>query len=937
MKFPAIGKSLQDFLNSLSQGNISIPVGKIYESGAEIDLELILPELAEAQTIKAKVLNTNPETKSLQAVIIDRQEVDRLFNQLRKIPAYHDLVDNPDRPVVTIEEDREPESPAPTAEPEVVIKPSLPESKSEKQAPAVETQPARKEKAELRAPEPAPPEKPAEEKVAPKKPAEPEPAPPPGTAEPSAQEPAPEKLAEKKASAPDLMAQLKGWLLIKDQKQEKKESKEKSGEKEEEQKEEKEKELDLEPANQFVQSLVKAMLRSGYYAHDHPESGQAKHGLYNEYKKAVGDNNELGFSLQHRVGQTPEIYIIGIIDDPIPLKKLLGQGTSELFFPKYMDYFNRKRLVSFAIKSEISKEHFNSFVDIMSDPNVDKGEAGESGRLLTRMLVESQINEISALFETDLIQLETNLPWRVEMAIQRLAKDLLVLPMFKNIGKADLQRLKRQIIQDIQRPLRNPELLKDIVLNIYLIALQVPGIDEEELEEAIIENFPLPMLLPTSEFIFKEFAKISELKPSTPEEEQLISRRIQAVKRILKKISARVIDAELEGSDKFLEQLFGLKILTFEELPELVQEKVNNQKMADEFQKQPAYWLGKFAEARTKEELDLFLKYFSKILTILIDRKDWQGLYLITETFLRIPPNKLKILAEMGLENAAASLWEHQISALVRCLLDESAASRKGLEQILFLLGEFAMNAAYQALLQEGEPSKRKILIEILIQFGPKAMELFRAILKDPSKSSLLQFLALEALGRAKEKSDVDLVRRYLRHSRPELRSEAITALVRISGWEAINNILALMSDPEPAVKKRLIATLGGFAGAHQEAKSKLMEIALDHILAGEQRALALMELGRALPESPEDRAKLQDELLDLVCEGEGFRGRLRRAFKQRSEELGKLKLAGLEVLGKIGNEEALLKLSKLSMSGKELQSRLEAVLNQLHLRLGAK
>jgi hypothetical protein len=58
----------------------------------------------------------------------------------------------------------------------------------------------------------------------------------------------------------------------------------------------------------------------------------------------------------------------------LPEKKLLGVGTAELFVPKYLDYFERKRLINLAVKTAISEDHFYRFVDIMSDPAVDKGE-----------------------------------------------------------------------------------------------------------------------------------------------------------------------------------------------------------------------------------------------------------------------------------------------------------------------------------------------------------------------------------------------------------------------------------------------------------------------------------------------------------------------------------------------------------------------------------
>jgi len=1024
LRFPEVTKLLESFLKSFSEGKVAIPTKKVYEVGAEVELETYFPQLAEPQIFSGKVISQDPVHNSVQVQITSPDQVKAVFSMLAAIPAYQKLLPKPEGPKVVIEDDlgEEPEpsksekeaevvmksaaapAPAPTPEkPKVEVAVTTTDSPAPAPAPAPEklkaetyqhaphisTPPPRVRhvREEIRAPRsetkvvsepaqeqprpmPGTPEKrapkpssgeaevdihikaaphapakdehrthikedlrpPRPEKTEPKKVEEVKVEKPPEEPRPEVKEPEPEKAPEK---PDDAMGQLKDWLLIRDKSKEKKEDKKEEKKEEEKKEEEKKKEIDLEPTSDFTQDLVKAMLRSGYYSPDHPGSSDAKLGLFQSFTKAVGDRNELGFTLQHRVGQTPEIYISGVVEDPLPLKKLMGASTSELYFPKYLDYFNRKRLVSFILKRDLTKDHFNKFVDIMSDPTVDKGEASEQGRLLTRLLVENQISEISALFETDLIRLETNLPWNVEMAIQRLAKDLKVLPMFKNMSKADMKRLKMQIVQDIQRPLRRPELLKDIILNVYVIAMQIPGIDEEDLEETIILNFPLPMLLPTADFIIKEFVSLGESKPTTEDEVKLVERRAIAIKRILKRISAIAMDKEVEGTDKFLEQLFIHKVLTFEELPESVQEKVNNIKMTDEFQKQPPYWLSKFAEARNKEEIEIFLKYFSKIMPILIERKDWQSLYLITDAFQRIPPHKIKIFKEMGVENPTRAVWENLVYPLVRCLLDESAATRQGLEQIIHFLGEIGMQGIYDALLQEPDPAKRKILLENLLKFGPKALDLFRAILKDPTKATHLSAIALEALGRAKDPTDAEIIKRYLRHSRPELRTEAITATVRVLGWEGMPAISGMVSDKDPGVSRRAVAALGGFSTTHPEAKAKLVEIAFEGDFRNNLRTQAIHELGRSLPQSEDEKKELQDNLLGVVFEGEGFGTRLKRAFSGVPEDIEKLKLVSLDIVGKIGDADALKKLSKLSLSGEALKTKLSDVLKQLNLRHG--
>ena len=180
--------------------------------------------------------------------------------------------------------------------------------------------------------------------------------------------------------------------------------------------------------------VTKAMLRSGYYSADHPGSKGAKQGLYQKLLACLGESKEIMITKQE-TRQQVDILITGILAEPVNVRTLVGAGMADLFLPKLREYFKRKGLVSFAIKKEITLEHFESFVDIMSDPKADSSEGSQTGDLLSKALAEHGISEISTVFMDDLIMLELNLPWRVEMAIQRLAKDLKMLPMFQ--GESD--------------------------------------------------------------------------------------------------------------------------------------------------------------------------------------------------------------------------------------------------------------------------------------------------------------------------------------------------------------------------------------------------------------------------------------------------------------------------------------------------------------------
>ncbi|MEJ2068079.1 MAG: hypothetical protein P8Y09_09090, partial [Deltaproteobacteria bacterium] len=308
------------------------------------------------------------------------------------------------------------------------------------------------------------------------------------------------------------------------------------------------------PVVDFILGLVKAMLRSGYYAPDHPGSKDAKEGIYNDFQTAVVDKPDLTL-LNQESKERSDVLISGILEDQVSLRGLIGSEQASIFIPKFKEYFNRKSLVSFSMKKVLTLHEFNDFIDIMSDPAVDKGESGEVGSLLTNALVQKGITEVSTVFMDDMIILEQKLPWRVEMAIQRLAKDLKVLPMFRGKSEEEIQGMKIRIVQDIVRPLREPHMLKDIVVNCHVIAKHVAVIDAEDLEQIIVKSFPMQILLPTSKYVFEELTKIDEELKERPGHPALTNRK-EGVKRILKWVSQRVVTEGIEGSESFFEQLY---------------------------------------------------------------------------------------------------------------------------------------------------------------------------------------------------------------------------------------------------------------------------------------------------------------------------------------------------------------------------------------------
>ena len=475
----------------------------------------------------------------------------------------------------------------------------------------------------------------------------------------------------------------------------------------------------IKPSGEFLMDLTKAMLRSGYYSADHPGSEGAKQGLYEKFQNCLGESREVMITKQE-TREKVDILITGILDEPVNVRTLVGAGMAELFVPKLREYFKRKGLVSFAIKNEISLEHFESFVDIMSDPKADSGQGSKIGQVLSNALADHGITAISTVFMDDLIMLELNLPWRVEMAIQRLAKDLKMLPMFQGGSDENIRTLKLQIIQDIIRPLRHPEFLKDLIINCYIIARHVDSIEKEDIEQVIIEAFPLNTLLPTSEFIFKELHNLRKKHAEELDNPALV-RRVEGVKRILKWVVRRLILEDVNGAQYFLERLYLNDILTFEELPPDVQYLVNTILMAKDAQAHVPAYVRRLLYAETTDDAVVLVKFCRRILPGLFENNEWEIALLLTRAADKAGKENDAFSKESSLSpNPQRFIYKDLTQDLVTAYEKVEESERNIIDGIAGLLGPQGIEILSKVLSDSENRQARKFATDALIQSRAK-------------------------------------------------------------------------------------------------------------------------------------------------------------------------------------------------------------------------
>lgn len=676
----------------------------------------------------------------------------------------------------------------------------------------------------------------------------------------------------------------------------------------------------IKPSGEFLMDLTKAMLRSGYYSADHPGSEGAKKGLYEKFQTCLDQSREIMITNQETIEKV-DILISGILEEPVNVRTLVGAGMAELFVPKLREYFKRKGLVSFAIKNDISLEHFEKFVDVMSDPKADSGQGSKIGQMLSNALAEHGITEISTVFMDDLIMLELNLPWRVEMAIQRLAKDLKMLPMFQGGSDEQIRKLKLQIIQDIIRPLRHPEFLKDLIINCYIIAKHVEGIKKEDIEQVIIEGFPLNTLLPTSEFIFAELNHLREKHAKDLDNPALV-RRVEGVKRILKWVVRRLVLEDVSGAQRFLEQLYLNEILKFEELPPDVQYLVNTIKMARDVQAHVPAYVYRILHAETTADAVVLLKFCRRVVPALFESKDFKIALLLTRAVDRAGKENAVFAKESSLSSDPQKfIFKNSTKELETAYENAQESERNVIDEIFALLGAQGIEILGKVLSECDDRQVRKSATDALIQQGERTRRWVLKALENPEQPWFLlrnALMILRFVGKGQQ--GIDGVRSYAAHAHPRVREEALHTLLTLKASDAEQIVIKALDDPDDKVLWRATNALVELAPLSDRSIARLIEMIKSEIPEEKQAAakhsLKVSNIIRALGTmvNIKNIRPIEDAVIDCgqLISGQK-KGIFQRLKKSSSPHQNSILAAVIATLGKIGSPHSEAFLEKLA------------------------
>ncbi|MGE5311220.1 MAG: HEAT repeat domain-containing protein [Nitrospirota bacterium] len=678
---------------------------------------------------------------------------------------------------------------------------------------------------------------------------------------------------------------------------------------------------------QFLLALIQAFLRTGYYTPTHPQAKSAKVGLYDEFEKLFEGHGELTFLVRDDP-KGLNILIEGILPEAQYLTSIMARGMAEMYLPKFVKFLENKELIGLTLKSSMTRDEFTKFVDVMGEPTFLETRDKSDKERFTRTLQERGIVNISYIYKEELLGEKRNIPWRAQIALSRLRKDFKMIPFFVDLGKEDLKKVRRQIIQDVARPVQYVEVIYPILLNTELA--ETNEIKEAEIDGEIIACLSDQALLRVSEKLLKETERGGTSAPS-PDKAAGLAKGLATV----------LNQRDVTGREAVLDGYFKLNLIPFDQLPKDTQRRIELKRFTEEFLRRSSTLFKNFERIQNREEYLQIGQSLAIIIPDLVRGDRYEEVLKLVDHLDRHAQEKKEVstYAEQMLEEISQAGLFQELKAKFRL------GKRELCEAIAPIFLKMRRRSAVHLLALGKESSDhlvRKFAYELLVRIDPAAVDLILAELQGRKAATGFTIDTIRILGEIRwgvwNQAVANALKGYLTHGNTHVREEALGAYCRIRGVEAEKLCLALLNDPDVGVQKRAIQCLATMRSRHGldifVAMLKRMEAAADgkneQLEARLFRALGFYEnIERAIVDS------LEDLLLGRLVRHLSFGSSTLNFLKKKEESLSDEAIAAIcETLGKIGSAKSRATLEKLGKGDGARREKAEAAMARIAERL---
>lgn len=661
---------------------------------------------------------------------------------------------------------------------------------------------------------------------------------------------------------------------------------------------------------QFTVALLKALMMSGIYPPEHPAivniSSEPMDFL--EKLSASDDVNEITF-MAASSGLGDDITVEGVLAEGVPFTELVTSTMAEHFARKFVEYFDRNRLVSFSLKTRIQRDEFQRLISVFVERRTKEEEHGQKSALpFGDQLINAGIVHASAMTREEIVGGERPLPWRVKMAISRLRKDLRHVPLYSRATQSELAKAKTMLVQDITRPLRRPQFLKELLSNCDLITGGVEELAAVDMEREIIWCLHPGMLVNISWEVVADLDRAAwgEIMQSVGGKD----RRIDALyKEILKKIALRLKEVDPSTTRDLLHYLFRKKALKYEDLPYSLQQQLLVEKWADQFLPSADSVVERFKGLNTTNTYHQYINTFLQIFPELVRRgciEECASIAAAIREHLSEPSVAIPDRQQRAQVALARFTEPYVLDKLVSFADTEHKETRQAALSCLASLGERTLGALLRVLTNSEQAHVRREVAKTIEGMGEESHVPLMEMLSVQGQEWFVYRNIIMLLGNVNCIAAGDDILRFLSHPHPRVREEAILSAFKLQGEAAVREVMPLVRDRDKGVARRAISMLGGLKNKNPFFLQALLEtvrIRKDDSRHPEELVLAALDAIRQVGTFEVDKADIRDALVERL---ESTKSKLDKLFRKKSRVVDSEALKGAicAVLGELGDVE---------------------------------
>ena len=663
----------------------------------------------------------------------------------------------------------------------------------------------------------------------------------------------------------------------------------------------------------FTLLFVRTMLQASYYAPDHPAHQRGTTQAYSLLTPLLQRSREITF-VTGSLSDTTDIQIDGVLSEPIGVRSLLLSAMGEHFVAKFLEYFDRNELVSFVIKHDIEHEEFNRFMGAVVEQRLDVGEdEAERGRRIPfdEVLSQFQVVHIGVMCRDEIVGARRRIPWGVRVALSRLRKDLKMIPLYCRASQKELHEVKAMLVQDVIRPLRRVDLMRDLLLNADLISDEIASEASIDVDQEIVRHMHADMAGTLAGRLADEVIAMRESEDDDARGFGSVDLRRARLEHSVRNLATHLFQTGARYDLGLIRKLFDKQILALKELPGDVRRTVQIERWADQFLQDPRAHLERLGTITEAAPFGELLSVLRLICEELIKRRTWGDAHRILTSLDRLQHQARQPFAERSpmIQETLDRLCDETIlRPMVDALRTMGREDRGSALRVLSALGLEAVPFMLEALLFVEDAATRRELCTAIERVGKPAGKYLLMEAESFNHKWYFYRNVVMLLGRIRYDESAPAIVRLLGHFHARVREEAAGALARVRRRQAEPTLIPLLQDPDPCVVKKVLTALRALRCREDAYMVFLRDTALEAGPEGADAGVAalavraLRDLGNAeLPAAEDSEPELVEDVLLAVLDP----GR-RRLFRRAQRAPEEVRAAACEVLGAVGTEAAI-------------------------------